>query len=1081
MSNEHVNALKNGSIVAEYRIEGLLGHGGFGMTYLARDLNLNSMVAIKEYLPQEFAVRAANSTIVPKSQVDGQGYEWGLERFKQEARALARFKHPNIVRCARLIEANNTAYMVMDYEQGMALSDYMKKHGSTLPEAQILGIFIPILDGLTALHETELIHRDIKPGNLYIRAQGQPMLIDFGAVRHAIGAHSRSLTAVVTPGFAPIEQYSSEGKQGPWTDLYAVGATMYNCILGRSPVDAARRSAAISDGDADPFVSAARIGKGKYSDEILAAIDWAMQFRTRDRPQTAAVFKEALKKVPVAPAPLELPDEDGDSEVTNIGARGTAGPASQPPLSQRNLTRTPTGIPPALTPSKRMIPPMDEARAGEVPDAAPVEWFDAAAAEPAPPPQATQLMPPATPEPRVSQRVKPPEPPPPAPEPRVSQRVAPSPPPVARAAPPVPREGTRRVAPRPVATPPPAEPPTGGRNVLPIAAALLLAAGAAAAAYWFVQQSAGKREQRLWQTAQRADSIDAYRTYLDVCESCSAKPEAERRLQALNERAAVETRGNEQLQAIADLKVRFAQHLIAGEYATPLDSNARSVLAQLAVLAPDDPFVATGRTQLARLEQGAAPVAAKPSKATPAIVAVAPAAVAKKPEGSTIKPTAASTAAAKPAPPAEADKVGQMFDLLAKFELGMARVDQESGLIAAGAALKELEALAPTDSAVKDARRRYEAAKNKPAPVVAASAPPQGGAAAAAAVAAAPSALPSSVPSAPPTASATKPAASTPAAPVVPPSAIPSGSALKPKSAGPPPGVLPGGASARAAAPSGSITNSRPAEKVLRVKIDPKTDAPPLAVLPAGSFRLGDTAGGGKPDEAPASTVKVGAFAIGLREVTRAEFKRFAEEAKYQTDAEKKGGCMAPKGGKLVKDGNLNWRRVPADQGDDHPVTCVTYKDAIAYTAWLSKTTDRKFRLPTEREWEYAARGGTDGNYWWGAGVAEGGANCDGCGGRSTAKPLPAASLLPNPFGLNDVAGNVAEWTCTVYTPKVGDGEPNCVNLQLGLRPFATPPSIAIRGGSFALPAERARSSARQSAPANEPRFDTGFRVAVDP
>jgi formylglycine-generating enzyme required for sulfatase activity/serine/threonine protein kinase len=1028
VQNEHVNALKRGSIVAEYRIEGLLGHGGFGMTYLARDLNLNSMVAIKEYLPQEFAVRAANSTIVPKSQADGQGYEWGLERFKQEARALARFKHPNIVRCARLIEANNTAYMVMDYEQGMALGEVLKKHGPTLGEAQILGLFVPILDGLTALHETELIHRDIKPGNIYVRAKGEPMLIDFGAVRHAIGAHSRSLTAVVTPGYAPIEQYSSEGKQGPWTDLYAIGATMYTCVHGRAPVDAARRSAAISDGDSDPYISAARVGNGKYSDGLLAAVDWAMQFRTRDRPQSADEFKTVLRGLPTAPAPLELPDEDGDSEVTNIGAR---------PATQR-ASRPATGIPPpaendpreASRPqAKRMIPPP-----AEEPEAAPAEWFEAPAEE-APPPAATQVMPPPMPaESRASQRIVAAQ----APEPQRAKEAPPEPP-AAR-----PREATRRVPPVAAAPPRAAGPPSGGRRVLPLAAALLLAAGAAAAVYWFVQQSAAKREARLWQTAQRTDSVDAYRTYLAVCEACSAKPEAEQRLQALSERAAVETRGAAQLQAIAELKVRFAQHLIAGEYSAPLDSNAHSVLAELAVLAPDDPFVATGRTQLERREQAAKPVA--PAKAAAPIVAVAP--PPKQPAGSTIKaPTTAAAPAPKAAPPAQADTVGQMFDLLAKFELGMARTDQDAGLVAAAAALKELEQLAPGDSAVKDARRRYDAAKNKPAPVVAAP------------IVAAPSATPAAPPPALPR-------------------AIPAGSALKPQAAAPPPAVLPGGSAVRAA-PSASITNARAAEKVLRVKISGKWDAPPMVALPAGTVRLGDSSG--RPDEQPAGPVKVAPFAIGQREVTRAEFKLFAEQAKFQTDAEKKGGCVVLRAGKPVKDGNLNWRRVPADQGDDHPVTCVTYKDALAYTAWLSKETDRKFRLPSEREWEYAARGGTDSAWWWGAAVAEGGANCDGCGGRSSPRTLPAASLLGNPFGLHDVAGNVAEWTCTVYAPKLADDDGSCRNLQLGLRPFATPPSIAIRGGSFALPAERARSGARQNAPANEPRFDTGFRVALDP
>ena len=304
----HVSALAIGHRLQEYLIGRLLGHGGFGLTYLAQDTNLNSLVAIKEFLPQEFAVRGADSAVIPKSDFDADSYRWGLDRFKEEARALARFKHPNIVRVSRLLEANGTAYMVMDFEPGMTLSQYLKRYGPTLDEGRLLGLFLPVLDGLEALHRLQLVHRDIKPSNIYVRAYGGPMLIDFGAVRQAIGAHSRNLTSLVTPGYAPIEQYSSDGRQGAWSDLYAVGASLYYCMFGHAPADAARRSALISDGAPDPYVTSLSEGAGRYSGELLASVDWALQFRVKDRPQSAHDFRERLRESPVPPQIIELPE-----------------------------------------------------------------------------------------------------------------------------------------------------------------------------------------------------------------------------------------------------------------------------------------------------------------------------------------------------------------------------------------------------------------------------------------------------------------------------------------------------------------------------------------------------------------------------------------------------------------------------------------------------------------------------------------------------------------------------------------------------------------------------------------------------
>ena len=304
----HASALGIGHKLQEYIIGRLLGHGGFGLTYLAQDTNLNSLVAIKEFLPQEFAVRTPDHSVVPKSEFDADSYKWGLDRFKEEARALARFKHPNIVRVSRLLEANGTAYMVMDFEPGMTLSQYLKRHGPTLDEGRLLGMFLPVLDGLEALHRLQLVHRDIKPSNIYVRAYGGPMLIDFGAVRQAIGAQSRSLTSLVTPGYAPIEQYSSDGRQGAWSDLYAVGATIYYCMFGHAPADAAKRSAAISDGSEDPYAVAMMRGAETYSRELLECVDWALQFRVRDRPQSAQELRERLRSSPVPPQIIEVPE-----------------------------------------------------------------------------------------------------------------------------------------------------------------------------------------------------------------------------------------------------------------------------------------------------------------------------------------------------------------------------------------------------------------------------------------------------------------------------------------------------------------------------------------------------------------------------------------------------------------------------------------------------------------------------------------------------------------------------------------------------------------------------------------------------
>ena len=282
----HRNSLKPGYKLHWYRIIQILGQGGFGITYQARDLNLDREVAIKEYLPVEMAVREGDYSVHPLSEAHGQQYSWGLDRFIVEARTLAKFDHPNIVRVYSVFEENNTGYMVMRYERGQSLQEKIDLE-NTLSEAEVLQLIKPVLSGLEIIHRAGFIHRDIKPDNIYLREDGSPVLIDFGSARQALGERTKTLTSLITPGYAPIEQYYSKSdEQGAWTDIYSLGATVYRAITGVAPKDALERSRTMLELQRDTFIYSSEICGGRFSDVFLKAIDHALQFRLRDRPQT---------------------------------------------------------------------------------------------------------------------------------------------------------------------------------------------------------------------------------------------------------------------------------------------------------------------------------------------------------------------------------------------------------------------------------------------------------------------------------------------------------------------------------------------------------------------------------------------------------------------------------------------------------------------------------------------------------------------------------------------------------------------------------------------------------------------------
>ena len=280
-------ALKTGATMHEYRIDGVLGEGGFGITYLATDVHLNANVAIKEYLPQDIVFRASDGVVSPMASEHLARYKQGLTSFLVEARTLASFRHRAIVRVARFFEANHTAYMVLEVEKGEPLKTWWPQH-KPVPEKTLVELLLPLLDGLAAVHKAGFLHRDIKPDNIQVRASdGSLVLLDFGSAGQTAAVASHGLV-VVTPGYAPLEQYGL-GEQGPWTDLYALGATLYWAVAGKKPPDAETRKA-----DPKAYSRAVEAGRDVYGDAFLRAIDWALHTDPTKRPRSVADFQRAL-------------------------------------------------------------------------------------------------------------------------------------------------------------------------------------------------------------------------------------------------------------------------------------------------------------------------------------------------------------------------------------------------------------------------------------------------------------------------------------------------------------------------------------------------------------------------------------------------------------------------------------------------------------------------------------------------------------------------------------------------------------------------------------------------------------------
>jgi hypothetical protein len=272
-----------------YRIARVVGSGGFGITYEAEDINLATPVAIKEYYPFDFGDRDATMSVRPRSDRHKSTFDWGRANFLQEARTLARFEHPSIVRVSRVFEANATAYMVMRFEQGKNLEAWLKGLGRPPTQEELDRIAAPLLDALEMMHAQNFLHRDIAPDNIIVRPDGTPVLLDFGTARRAVAERSRALTGIVKAGYSPQEQYASDSRlQGPWSDLYAFGGTLYRAVTGKAPEEATLRF------DEDRMASAAQAAKGSYRRSFLAAIDTCLKVRHSERPRSVAQLRPML-------------------------------------------------------------------------------------------------------------------------------------------------------------------------------------------------------------------------------------------------------------------------------------------------------------------------------------------------------------------------------------------------------------------------------------------------------------------------------------------------------------------------------------------------------------------------------------------------------------------------------------------------------------------------------------------------------------------------------------------------------------------------------------------------------------------
>jgi serine/threonine protein kinase len=309
-ASEGANMLPVGLYIGEFEITKVLGEGGFGIVYLAEDHSLGRRVALKEYMPSSLAQRVGGTQVSVKSERHRETFDAGLKSFVNEARLLAQFDHPSLVKVYRFWEANGTAYMVMPFYEGITLKDELKAMGEPPDEAWLRELLEPLSEALAVIHAEQCYHRDIAPDNvILLKGSNRPLLLDFGAARRVIGDMTQALTVILKPGYAPVEQYAEVPgmKQGPWTDVYALAAVVYYAITGKTPPTSVGRLMN------DNHVPMAQAGAGRYSPAFLAAIDRALIVKPEQRTQSIDDLRRDLGMQASAPDSAKTQRRSGPS------------------------------------------------------------------------------------------------------------------------------------------------------------------------------------------------------------------------------------------------------------------------------------------------------------------------------------------------------------------------------------------------------------------------------------------------------------------------------------------------------------------------------------------------------------------------------------------------------------------------------------------------------------------------------------------------------------------------------------------------------------------------------------------------
>ncbi|MDP5240072.1 protein kinase [Uliginosibacterium sp. 31-16] len=344
------NALPVGTRMGEFEIIGLVGEGGFGIVYLAQDHSLERKVALKEYMPASLAARGDDASVIVRSERHQETFEIGRRSFVNEARLLAQFDHPALVKVYRFWEANSTAYMAMPYYDGQTLRDALRQRTSPPDEAWLKKMLDPVTEALGIIHEQNCFHRDIAPDNIMLLRDGRPVLLDFGAARRVISDMTQALTVILKPGYAPIEQYAEMPgmKQGAWTDIYALAAVCYFAIARKLPPPSVSRIVQ------DSYEPLAEIAAGRYSNTFLRGIDHCLAVKAEHRPQTMAEMRELIginlrpASTP-APAPAPAPQAAPDLVFEMEPAKAPVTPAA-PVTPPANARPVPVSSPPVQRP-----------------------------------------------------------------------------------------------------------------------------------------------------------------------------------------------------------------------------------------------------------------------------------------------------------------------------------------------------------------------------------------------------------------------------------------------------------------------------------------------------------------------------------------------------------------------------------------------------------------------------------------------------------------------------------------------------------------------------------------------------------